>query len=143
MTLSDYLDSATRRRWQWGFVDCTLFAGDWALALSGRDPGEGIRGTYETEEGALAIVEGAGGMVVFVGLRLEGIGWQRMSAIANRPQEGDIGVIVAPVVPSGKATLVPAVHGGDAWGGRWIARGLRGLSAGRFVHQAFWRWSAC
>lgn len=138
MNLSDYLDSATRRRWQWGFVDCTLFCGDWAMTRSGRDPGEGIRGTYSTEGEALAIVEGAGGMVAFVGDRLEAIGWERLSFV-NHPQEGDIGVVRAPVVPLGHTALVPGIFGSEAWGNRWITRGMLGLTAGRFPHRAVWR----
>lgn len=141
MTLSDYLDNATRRRWHWGIVDCTLFCGDWALALSGRDPGAGIRETYSTEEEALAIVERAGGMVDFVGNRLEAIGWERLHFV-ELPQEGDIGVVRAPVVPLGQTAMVPGIFGDESWGNRWITRGIHGLTAGRFPHRAVWRFPA-
>lgn len=134
MTVEDYLDRATRRRWQWGRVDCTLFCGDWALAHCGRDPGEGIRGTYSSADEAQSIVDRAGGIVAFIGQRLEAIGWERLY-YPRLPQEGDIGVIEAPGVPVGNIMLIPAIRLRD----RWVARGIRGLSAGPFNHRAFWR----
>ena len=40
----------------WGESDCGLFVADIAKLLTGRDPAEGIRGTYDTESGIKRIM---------------------------------------------------------------------------------------
>jgi hypothetical protein len=136
MTLDAYLDDATRRPWRWGEMDCTLFCAGWAIAKSGRDPGEGIRGTYDTEAEALAIVEKAGGMQLFIGARLRGIGWKPCVHREDKPETGDIGVVKVPVGRSGDIRYLPAIRRGSMW----IIRTERsGLMAATLEHIAFWR----
>jgi len=132
MTLDDYIEAAGKRRWRYGDVDCTLFAADWAMAITGKDPAEGIRGTYSTAAEANAIVDLHGGAVAFVGGCLAGIGWR---AVQN-PEDGDIGIINT-LAGSDVAVFrdVPAIH----QGGLWLARGLRGIRGALYDPKAIWR----
>lgn len=131
MKLDDYLEAAGQRRWRYGDVDCTLFAADWALAITGKDPAEGIRGTYSNADEANAIVDRHGGAVAFVGACLTGIGWR---AVQN-PEDGDIGIINALTGNDAVFRDIPAIH----QGGLWLARGLRGIRAAIYQPKAVWR----
>lgn len=140
MNVHDHLEAASRLPWRWGGgddgfegEDCTLFAANWALALTGKDPGEGIRGMYSTERAALAIVARAGGVEAFVDRQLRRDGWLR---IAAAPRDGDIGVVLAPQVPDGRMGAVPAVRAG----GLWVGRSPRGQVAYDFEAVSVWRW---
>jgi len=140
MTVEAFLDGATRRRWQWGVLDCSLFCADAAMVVSGRDPGKGIRGTYSTEAEAMAIVAAAGGMEAFIGARLEAIGWRRWSYRDGPWRDFDIGVIDCPAGALGLRTATPAIWWAEKR--RWIARTPVGLISGKFMHKAVWRFDA-
>jgi hypothetical protein len=142
LNVHDHLEAASRLPWRWGGgcdgfegEDCTLFAANWALALTGRDPGIGFRGVYSTGEEALAIVARAGGLEAFIDQQLRPQGWSRISAPAR---DGDIGVVMAPLPPKGELGPVPAIRAG----GLWIARSLRGHAAYPFEARSVWRWNA-
>jgi hypothetical protein len=132
ITLHAYLEWAATVPWGFGGIgcqDCTIFASDWALAKCGRDPGEGIRGTYSTEAGAFRIIRRGGGMEAFIGRQLERIGWRHVEA----PQDGDIGVVWT-ITERGRE-LMPAIRAG----GLWVGRNSWGQGAGAYEHVAAWR----
>jgi hypothetical protein len=65
-----------------------LFAADWALALTGRDPAAAWRGTYCSKEEAIVIIHEAGGMMHLMHRALGLCGW------APAPgDEGDIALV--------------------------------------------------
>jgi hypothetical protein len=73
------------------------------------DPAASLRGTYRTEEGAHALLDGAGGLVPFMAGHLEPIGFER----TDDPQDGDVGAIRMPI---GDETIeVGAIRFGPLW----------------------------
>lgn len=131
MMLDDYLNDAGKKRWQYGHVDCQMFAADWVVARTGLDPAEDLRGTYSTAEEANAMVEANGGCVDLVHDRLVGVGWHW---IFSGPRDGDIGVIHVRTWPDGVMRMIPAIH----QGGLWLSKSLRGISGGQHVPQGIW-----
>jgi hypothetical protein len=139
MDVHDYLERAGRKPWIWGGglsgfngQDCTLFTADWAMAVSGEDPGDGIRGTYDDEAGALAVLRHWGGPVPFVESRLVRVGWSRSFSSA---EDGNIGVVRAPLAPLGVSGFIPAIHAG----GLWVIRTLHGQRSSAFECVAVFR----
>ncbi len=55
----------------WGENDCVTFAADAVWAITGVDPIEDIRGSWDSEEGARAVLEGLGGLIEAVDARFE------------------------------------------------------------------------
>jgi hypothetical protein len=90
MTLFEYLKQPLRP-WRPGVVDCTTFAGDWALTWGFGDPMVEWRGRYSTDDEARRLVDDAGGLVNLWQCGLASIG---VAEVAT-PQAGDIGVIWA------------------------------------------------
>jgi hypothetical protein len=122
MTLHDFL--RLPHRWGWGgagLVDCTTFPGEWVIAATGKDPISEIRGIYDTAEEANAIVDAAGGVETFVGSRLEPLGFPRTVEL----QDGDIGIVEAPVGFEAGAILVKAIPG-IRFGPLWAVMSVRG-----------------
>lgn len=142
VSISEYLFEASHRRWKWGGGkegfegdDCTLFVANWALALTGTDPGVGLRGSYSTDYEAMAIIARAGGFPAFIDQQLRPQGWAR---IAGEPKDGDIAVVLAPLPPAGAFGPVPAIRAE----GKWIGRSMRGQVARNFRAISIWRWKA-
>ena len=135
MTLSDYLDAAREQRWQWGVVDCSLFASDWVRMVTGKDPAEGLRGTYSTQDEARAVIAREGGFVPMVRERFERCGL----ADTFDPQDGDVGIIRVPV--GGFQDEMPVVGAilGIRHCGLWVAKAAYGIRAGEFPHLFAWR----
>lgn len=134
MHLNDYLDAVGKKKWCWGVVDCHTFAADWAMILTGKDPAEGLRGTYTTAEEAHAIVNGYGDILDFMHQRLSNIG-MRGKFFMNGPQDGDIGLINVKTWPDAEKRWVPAIH----QGGLWLSKSLRGIAGVQYSSQAYWR----
>ena len=70
--MNDIVDD-TLRHWrrstfEWGQRDCMLSIGDYIAARTGTDISKYYRGRYDTEAGALAEVEAAGGVAGLVDL---------------------------------------------------------------------------
>lgn len=59
--LAEFIESRRQTPFQWGIHDCTLFAVDAALAMTGFDLAAEYRGTYDSEIGAVRIIAKAGG----------------------------------------------------------------------------------
>lgn len=89
MTLGKYLLAAGAKKRVPCVHDCCTWVSDWAISLGDADPMAAWRGTYQTEDEALANVERAGGLVNLIGPAFEAIGWQR----TNTPRAGDIGIV--------------------------------------------------
>lgn len=138
MDVYSYFDAAGRKPWLWGGgpsgfdgQDCTLFPADWVLRRSGRDPGDGIRGTYDDEASAVAVLCDGGGVEMFVETRLIRCGWSR----TTEPSDGDIGIVVAPLAPFGVFGKIPAIRAG----GLWVIRTMHGQRGAEFEHKAVFR----
>lgn len=112
MTLQEYI--RLPHRWQWGYTDCTLFAGDWVVAATGKDPGAELRGTYFDADAAAAILRASGGAERLVGAKLSALGFHRVQA----PHDGDIGMVVAMTgfdAAGARVKEIPAIRFGPLW----------------------------
>lgn len=103
--LSAFLEEVQRRAWRWGEHDCFLIMCDWIALRRGFDPGSAYRGAYDTERGAQRIMVAAGGLRCIVRSVLAG----RLGEV-DRPREGDVGVVRAPVacLADGRTAWRPA-----------------------------------
>ncbi|MBZ9719093.1 hypothetical protein LB519_14690 [Mesorhizobium sp. AD1-1] len=112
MTLEQYI--RLPHRWQWGLCDCTLFAADWVVATTCKDPGAELRGTYFDAIGARAVLHAAGGVERLVGAKLGLLGFQRV----QEPDDGDIGIVRALTAIDGEGSEfkhIPAIKFGPLW----------------------------
>lgn len=109
--LGAYLLANGQKPWDWGTVDCCTFAADWCVSLEFPDPMAAIRGAYETEAEAQALVQ-KHGLLRLVDRGLRGIGWAR----TLDPKTGDIG-LVRRMGPVGTDTVC-AIRSE----GRWVTR---------------------
>ena len=64
--LTDALAASRHRGFVWGSHDCWTAAATIACAVTGRDPAAALRGTYDTEEEADAVLARAGGLEALV-----------------------------------------------------------------------------
>lgn len=77
---------AHRTAFAWGVRDCCLWAADAALAVTGIDHAADVRGTYQDEPGALAVLQRLGGLV--------GVADRGGPRIAvSRVLDGDVGLV--------------------------------------------------
>jgi hypothetical protein len=121
--LARFLSDAAARGFRWGEHDCMLFVANWALRLTGQDPGAPWRGTYSTEAEALGILHDGGGPGPILNGALIPQGW---TARAGGCRAGDICVVRAPV-RDGSLSLTASVHAGR---GRFALVTERGLVVG-------------
>ncbi|GAJ91045.1 hypothetical protein RRH01S_01_05160 [Rhizobium rhizogenes NBRC 13257] len=108
-----------------------MFCATWVAEVTGIDPVAEYRGTYRTEEEAAAIISAAGGIVALV---------DRMAARASMkrtddPQDGDIGVVVAPAGVAGEMKEIGAIRFGPIW----LALGPAGVVGKKAEFVAAWR----
>lgn len=59
--LPGYLAERAGRAFEWGVNDCCIFAADWVLRVTGRDPMQCLRG-YSDEDVARRLLELGGGI---------------------------------------------------------------------------------
>ncbi|WP_133251529.1 DUF6950 family protein [Zavarzinia aquatilis] len=131
--LRDYLESCCRRRWEWGSHDCTLFAADWVLAVTGTDPAAGWRGRYGSADECRARLLNAGGLEAVVARAMTAARFSETDA----PVTGDVGLVRAPTALDGMG-VVSAIRQGDLW----VVRGIRRLLAAPFPTARAWRVAA-
>lgn len=141
--VNDYLDSSSRRPWIYGGGeggfrghDCTLWAANWALAVTGNDPADDLRETYSTREAAEAIVAKAGGFAGLMGSRLVSSGWKSLKLADDIAfVDGTIAVISVPL-GGGHHFEGPAIRHGNHW---LVAdpRGVIRLRGSSFVRSAW------
>jgi len=130
MTLADYLVAASRRPWVTGTDDCTTHPADWAATWGGGDPMAAWRGRYSTDEGALHLVEAAGGLVALFDQGLRSIG----ATVVDSPDIGDVGVIHA-LGEDRDLVEVGAIFTGP----RWSFRSAHGLIFASAEPLKVWR----
>ncbi|ANM12039.1 DUF6950 family protein [Rhizobium sp. N324] len=139
MLIRDYIER--RVRFCWGGVggeDCTTWCGSYGLALTGRDPAEAFRGTYNSAEGAHALIDAAGGLALLVGPILTDQGWRRV----QQPTTGDMAVIRTLVDFEGEDPIerdVSALCFGPLWSVLGPA-GPGGIAHRKAQLVACWRW---
>jgi hypothetical protein len=54
--LAEYIREKTDADFAWGVCDCVLFAADWCVKLTGKDPVASIRGRYSDKAAAYIIM---------------------------------------------------------------------------------------
>lgn len=109
MTLAEYLDQAAQAPFAWGVHDCATFPADWVLDCHGLDPMEGLRGSYESQEQAEALVLSSGSLAALWEAGAALAGSQRTSA----PRYGDVGIVELPVI--GGPRQIGAIRVVRAW----------------------------
>lgn len=87
--LAAFLRAGGARPFAWGVQDCCLWAADWVLAATGRDPAAGWRGRYLTALGAARLVTRRGGFEAHVAACLADVGL----AETSDPGPGDVGIV--------------------------------------------------
>ena len=60
--LAEFLRQRETAAFQYGFRDCSLFAADAVLCMTGIDPARDLRGRYKTELGAARLLKLHGGL---------------------------------------------------------------------------------
>lgn len=113
----------SKRRWAWGGIggeDCSTFVGTWFATRSGQDPAASFRGTYDSREGAEAIIQEWGGIERLLAAHFEPLGGKRVQQVLD----GDIGLVSTPAGIEGdiRMKLLPAIK----WGPLWTLMGPRG-----------------
>jgi hypothetical protein len=101
--LSSLVSQRLREPFCWGRHDCSLWAADAVLAITGRDFAEGLRGVYHDARSAQRILVAAGGLSQIVTAALG----EPIPPLFARP--GDIGLVEV------KQTQVLAVCNGSHW----------------------------
>lgn len=86
--LADYLESRHDMPFEWGKNDCCLFVADWLVILTGIDPADELRGTYDDAATAGVILESHGGLESMVSARFAADGWHDEPPVFA--QRGDI-----------------------------------------------------
>ena len=112
MNIHEFL--ALPHQFKWGGMggdDCTTFCSTWIMESQGFDPAENHRGTYQDALGAFRIITRAGGMVRFAAKALEPRGFVRI----QNPEDGDVGVVKAPVGMDEDLKEICAVRFGPLW----------------------------
>ncbi|NEI60906.1 DUF6950 family protein [Rhizobium leguminosarum] len=140
MLIKEFIER--RVSFRWGGVDgedCTTWCGSYAMALTGRDPAAVFRGTYDTADGARALIADAGGLVQLVGPILTDHGWRRV----QQPTTGDMAVIRTLVDFEGDVPVerdVSALSFGPLWSVLG-PQGPAGIAQRKAQLVACWRWS--
>jgi hypothetical protein len=107
VALSEYLDQASRRRFEWGKHDCCQFVRGWVAQVTGSDPAEKWR--YSTRIGAALLVSRHGGLVALLGSLALAAGLSETIT----PKAHDVGVIR--VLTEDGLQLVAAIFTGTGW----------------------------
>lgn len=115
MGLGEFLQAAGSRKRDPGEWDCATFPAAWAIERGYRDPMAHVRGSYDTEESARAVIAAGGGLVALFDAALSAIG---VGPAEGTPQAGDIGVI----------ELLGEQAGGVYTGERWAFVAPRGIA---------------
>lgn len=116
-----FLLTARERQFSYGLHDCCVFAADCVYALTGIDPAKGLRGSYQDQFEAAAVIKSHGGT-------LESLFDRCLSGIAfeidpSRVARADI--IVAEIPVSGYPQ--PKKTGGICHGAHLLFPARRGL----------------
>lgn len=111
--LAAFLRAGGARPFAWGVQDCCLWAADWVLAATGRDPAAVWRGRYRTALGAARLAARRGGFEAHVAACLADAGLTETA----EPRPGDVGIVDLANGP----TFAVRTRG------CWAAKGERGV----------------
>jgi hypothetical protein len=137
MSLAEYLETVSERRWRWGETDCLMMLADWVRLRTGLDPAVNIRGTYSTEEESLALMRRHRGIVGCIDHCVGPLGISRTVS----PSRGDIGVVFAWIRRRGQAKL--RLTGAICIGPKlWAVKSPTGLMAADFKCLQAWKTTA-
>ncbi len=127
MTLDEFLDDQSRRRFIWGETDCVAFGLAWAREASGRPLAAFF--DYGSRRDAERALQARGGLEVIV---RDWMTRNRFPAI-DEPEDGDIGLAPTSV---GIVAPVAVVIRRCGW---WITRELKGVGGMQFKDIPAWR----
>jgi hypothetical protein len=66
MALTTYMHERANAPFVWGVNDCCMFAADWVMRATGRDPIEALRGSWTDEASASHMLNAPGGLIRLV-----------------------------------------------------------------------------
>lgn len=92
MSLSDYLETVSKRRWQYGSLDCCTFMADWLMQNGYADPMADRRGTYANKAEYRRMIKSEGGLVASCIKRFAAIGLRETKI----PICGAVMIVLAP-----------------------------------------------
>lgn len=101
--LADYLEAVSRRRWQYGSLDCCTFMADWLVANGLPDPMADRRGTYSTQREYRSAIRSEGGIVASCVNRFAAVDLKETGA----PKAGDVALVLAPARMGRRIVMVP------------------------------------
>jgi hypothetical protein len=92
-SLADYITAKRGEPFAWGSNDCCCFISGAVEAMTGVDPMAEYRGTYDSEAGALAILERDGGLEAIMDSKFPvvAVGMARRGDIAFH--DGSVGIV--------------------------------------------------
>lgn len=127
--LSGYLAEVSARPFEWGVLDCALFAAGWVEEVTGIDVRMGLHRRYTTMRGCNRLLKSEGGLLAITerGLRLADM------RPTDEPSRGDVGVCEV-LTPHGVGQAVGICMGN----GRWVFLGMSGLTALPAPHISAW-----
>lgn len=67
--LAEFTAGRRRQPYAWGTNDCVTFAADAVQAVTGTDPMSDLRGSWDSESAALAVLEAQGGLIAAMDAR--------------------------------------------------------------------------
>lgn len=130
VTLPEFLNDAAGKPFEAGRLDCMLFAADWVALRTGKDPAAPFRGAYRTVREYETLLKENGGLLAMAGSAMTRIGLQG----AEKPQEGDVGVIRY-LTPGNRHRPLAGIYTGL----RWVAKTRAGIVAVHAAPIAVWR----
>lgn len=122
--LDEFLAASARKRWCWERANCGLWAADWCVLATGRDPAAELRGLAATAGEWEAVAAQRGGMLTMFEAAMG------VFARTYEPVRGDVAVVQPPEGLAAAICVAP---------GRFVARTLRGLRAGEYPLLTAWR----
>lgn len=109
-SLAPFLHKAAGRPFEWGQEDCALFLANWWRHVHGADPAGWLRGAYNSDDTAAAVLATHRGLQRLVTRVAREVG-----AIRTRePKLGDFGLVVMNGKPFGAICVCPKMKP-DTW----------------------------
>lgn len=127
--LSTYLEEVSSRPFEWGKLDCALFAAGWVEEVTGIDVRMGLHRRYKTAKGCNRLLKSEGGLqsITERGLRLADM------RPTDEPERGDVALCDV-LTPNGRGHAVGICLGEN----RFVFLGLNGLVVTRARLVAAW-----
>jgi hypothetical protein len=131
LALPAYVDELASTPWQWGECDCTMAVATWIHRITGIDPLQQYRGSYDSPLSAKRTAKQAGGFLSTLGLLFDAAGLEHTQDF----ETGDVAAI------QGGSLVVPVVGYALAirFGNLWLCKAPRGVIARDFTVITGWR----